>query len=64
MPDAVDTAICAPDEGRRDHPKHVEQFTDKINCVYLHLVGHLLTKNCDARAHEHKIHSGNSLSAG
>jgi hypothetical protein len=22
------------------HPKHVEQFPDKINCVTLHLVGH------------------------
>jgi len=42
VPDAVDTVICAPDDGWRDHPKHVEQFTDKINCVHLHLVGHLL----------------------
>ena len=24
------------------HPKHVEQFPDKINCVTLHLVGHTL----------------------
>ena len=24
------------------HPKHVEQFTDKINCVTLHLVGCIL----------------------
>jgi len=31
--DAVDTVICAPDDGWRSHPKHVEQFTDKINCV-------------------------------
>jgi len=30
---AVDTVICAPDDGWRDHPKHVEQFRDKINCV-------------------------------
>jgi len=26
----------------RYHPKHVEQFPDKINCVTLHLVGHIL----------------------
>jgi len=24
------------------HPKHVEQFPDKINCVTLHLVGYIL----------------------
>ena len=30
---AVDTAICAPDDGWRDRPKHVEQFTDTINSV-------------------------------
>ena len=41
--DAVDAVICAPDDGWKDHPKHVEQFTDKINCIWLHLVGHLLT---------------------
>jgi hypothetical protein len=33
VPDAVFTVICAADDGWRDHPKHVEQFTDKINCV-------------------------------
>ena len=33
LPDAVDTVICAPDHGWRNHPKHVEQCTDKINCV-------------------------------
>jgi len=53
VPDAVDTVICAPD-GRRNHPKHVEQLTDKINCAQLHLVGRLLTQNCDARSHGHK----------
>ena len=42
VPHAVDTVICSPDDGWRNHPKHVEQFTDKINCVYLHPVGHLL----------------------
>ena len=33
VPDAVDTVICAPDDGWRDHPKHVQQFIDKIICV-------------------------------
>ena len=30
---AVDKVICAPDGAWRNHPKHVEQFTDKINCA-------------------------------
>ena len=33
VPDAVDTVICAPDDGWRNHTKHVEHFTDKTNCV-------------------------------
>ena len=41
IPDAVDTVVCAPDDGWWYHPKHVEQFSDKINCVTLHLVGHM-----------------------
>jgi hypothetical protein len=28
MPDAVDTIVCAPDDGWKYHPKHVEQFPD------------------------------------
>ena len=28
IPDAVDTVVCAPDDGRRYHPIHVEQFPD------------------------------------
>ena len=28
MPDAVDTVVCAPDDGWRYQPKHVEQFPD------------------------------------
>jgi hypothetical protein len=36
----LDTVVCAPDDGWRYHPKHVEQFPDKINCVTLHLVGY------------------------
>jgi hypothetical protein len=41
MPDAVDTVVCAPDDGWWYHPKNVEQFPDKINCVTLHLVGYM-----------------------
>jgi len=41
IPDAVDTVVCAPDDGRWYHPKHVEQLLDKINCVTLHLVGYI-----------------------
>jgi hypothetical protein len=26
--DAVDTVVCAPDDGWKYHPKHVEQFPD------------------------------------
>jgi hypothetical protein len=28
IPDAVDTVVCAPDDGWKYHPKHVEQFSD------------------------------------
>ena len=28
VPNAVDTVVCAPDDGWRHHPKHVEQFTE------------------------------------
>ena len=45
MPDAVDTVVCSPDDGWRYHPKHVEQFPDKINCVTLYLVGYILEYN-------------------
>jgi len=33
IPDALDTVVCAPDDGWRYHPKHVEQFSD-INKPY------------------------------
>jgi len=42
IPNAVDTVACAPDDGWRYHPKHVEQFPGIINCVTLHLVGYVL----------------------
>jgi len=52
MPDAVDKVVCAPDDGWWFYPKHVEQFTYKINCVTLHLVGNILEYSYDARTHE------------
>jgi len=33
VPDAVDTVVCAPDDGWRYRPKHVEKFPE-INKVY------------------------------
>jgi len=33
VPDAVDTVICVPDDGWRNHPKHLDQFTDNISYV-------------------------------
>jgi len=52
MPDAVDTVVCAPDDGWWYDQKHVEQFPDKINYVTLHLVGYILEYSSDARTHE------------
>jgi len=52
IPDAVDTVVCAPDDGWRYHPKHVEQFPEKINCVAFHLVGYILEYSYDARTQE------------
>jgi len=45
VPDAVITVICAPDYGWSYHPKHAERavYRNIINCIYLHLVGQLLT---------------------
>jgi hypothetical protein len=28
IPDAVDTVVCAPDDGWKYHPKYVQQFPD------------------------------------
>jgi hypothetical protein len=57
IPDAVDTAVCAPDDGWKYHPKHVEQFPDIINCATLHLVGYILEYSYDARTHKREIYS-------
>jgi hypothetical protein len=32
--------------------KHVEQFSDKRNCVTLHLVGYILEYSYDAQTHK------------
>jgi hypothetical protein len=42
IPDAADRIVWAPNDGWWYHPKHVEQFPDKINCVTSHLVGYIL----------------------
>jgi len=55
IPDAVDTAVCACDDGWWYHPKHVEQFPDKINCVTLHLVEYISEYSYDTRIHERYI---------
>ena len=48
VPDAVDTVVCAPDDGWRYHPKHVQQFPDinklcnVASCwIYLYIWIHL-----------------------
>jgi hypothetical protein len=35
------STIKPHDDGLWYHPKHVEQFPDKINCATLHLVGYI-----------------------
>jgi hypothetical protein len=54
IPDVVDTVVYAPDDWWWYHPKHVEQFPDKINCVTLHLVRQILEYSYVARAHNVK----------
>jgi hypothetical protein len=44
--------VCAPDDGWWYHPKHIQQFLDKINCVTLHLVGYILEYSYAARTYE------------
>ena len=43
---------AASDGGWWYHPKHEEQFPDKMNCVTLHLVGYISEYSYDARTHE------------
>jgi len=58
VPDPVDTVVCAPDDGWRYHPKHVEQFPETALhvsggiCVTFHLVGCISEYTYNARTHE------------
>jgi hypothetical protein len=49
---AVDTVVCAPNDGWWYYSKYVEQIPDKVNCVTLHLGGYILEYSYDARTHE------------
>jgi hypothetical protein len=48
IPDAVDTVVCAPDDGWKYHPKHVEKFPyinklcDVASCWLYEYIGILL----------------------
>ena len=48
----IQNALCTPGDGWWYHPKHVEQFPDKINCATLHPVGYILEYSYNARTHE------------
>ena len=55
VPDVVDTVVCAPDDGWRYHPKHVEQFPDSNKlcnvascCIYIGInISFIVTKALD-----------------
>jgi len=47
VPDAVNTVICAPDDGWCHRPKHLEQFA-AINNLY-RVASHWTTINIDLR---------------
>jgi hypothetical protein len=52
MPDAVDKVVCAPDDGRKYHPKYVQQFPDinklcnVASCWICEYIGILLGVHC------------------
>jgi hypothetical protein len=50
--DGVRLSVSAPNDGWCYHSKYVEQFSDKINCVTLHLVGYILEYSYNVRSHE------------
>jgi hypothetical protein len=57
IPEAVDTVVCAPDDGWRHHPKHVELFPDinklfKFASCWIYILEYIW----DARTHEHQIY--------
>ena len=52
IPDAVDTVVCAPDDGWRYHPKHVERFPDvnklcKVWPCWIYIGIEIFTLACD-----------------
>ena len=58
-PDAVDTVVCAPDDGWRYHPKHVEQFSDinklsKIASCWIYIFEY--NKRTILSVYNHHIH--------
>jgi hypothetical protein len=70
--DAVDTVVCAPDDGWKYHPKHVEQFQhinklfNVVSCWVYEYIGVLLGAQIilhisRIRVNYHKIFSGNQL---
>jgi hypothetical protein len=50
--DAVDTVVCASDDGWWHHLNRIGQFPGKINCVTLHFVGYILEYYYDAPTHK------------
>ena len=52
VPVAVGTVVCVSENGWWYHPKHVKQFPDKINCITLQLVGHILEYTYDPLIHK------------
>jgi len=56
VPDAVDTVVCAPDDGWRYHPKHIEQFPEinelcNVASCWIYSISEY-TCTYDARTHE------------
>jgi len=41
VPNAVDTVVCAPDDGWRYHPKHVEKFPEINKLCNVAFVGYI-----------------------
>jgi hypothetical protein len=53
VPDAVDTVVCAPDDGWRYRPKHVEQFPDIHKLCNVAPFGYISEYTYDAWTPEH-----------
>jgi hypothetical protein len=52
IPDAVNTVVCAPDDGWKYHPKHVEQFPVINKLCNVAFFGYILEYTYDARIHK------------